>query len=91
MKEMFILLYLIIIGFNNGNYMSINFYKYKHRSSYNIDNIFFSIMATDISIGNPEYKISLQISTDTPYSLVKGSNSPKEYNQDKSSSFDFIK
>ena len=71
--------------------MRLNFYKYKHRSSYNIENIFFSIMATDISIGSPEYKISLQISTDTSYFLVKGSNSPNEYKQENSSSFYFTK
>lgn len=91
MKEKFVLFSLLILRFIQGNYIKLNFYKDKYKSSYHIDNIFFSSISTDIYFGTPEFKISLQISTDSPYFVVKGSNSPNEYKQENSSSFDFIK
>lgn len=90
MKD-FIIINLLIINFIKGNYIKLNFYKDKYKSSYQIDNVFLSNIVTDIYFGTPEFKITMQISTDSPYFVVKGSNSPNEYNQEYSSSFYFIK
>ena len=91
-----IIIYLIIIssiGFINGKYIRIKFFKDKYKSSFNIENAFYSNMVTDVYFGTPPFKISLQISTDSPYLIIKGSNSnnPNEYSQEKSSSFGFIR
>ena len=93
MKQIYIVSYLLIIIITciKGNYIKINFYKDKYESPYHIDNVFFTSISTDIYFGTPEYKISLQISTDSPYFVVKGSNSPNEYKQENISSFYFIK
>ena len=91
-----IIIYLLIIsniGFINGNYIRIKFFKDKYKSSLNIENAFYSNMVTDVYFGTPPFKISLQISTDSPYFIVKGSNSnnPNEYQQENSASFGFIR
>lgn len=69
----------------------MNFYKEKYQSPYHIDNVFFSRVVTDITIGTPEFPIKLDISTDSPYFVIKGASSPNEYKQENSSSFYFIK
>ena len=91
-----IIIYLIIIsniGFIDGNYIRIKFFKDKYKSTLNIENTFHSNMVTDVYFGTPPFKISLQISTDSPYLIVKGStsNNPNEYQQENSSTFGFIK
>ena len=91
MKLKPIIINILIIAFIKSNFIKLNFYKDKRESSYHIENIFFASISTDIYFGTPEYKISLQISTDSPYFVVKGSNDPNEYNQEKSSSFYFTK
>ena len=88
---------LIIINFGliinsiKGNIIKLHFYKEKKFYKNQIENIFFTAISTDISFGTPSFDISTEISTDTPYFIVKGSKSKNEYNQEKSSSFDFIK
>ncbi len=52
---------------------------------------FFSTISTNISFGTPSFQISTVISTDTPYFVIKDSKSKKDYNQEKSISFEFIK
>jgi len=93
MKEIFIFstIHFILINFIKGNYIIMNFYKDKYISPNYTDNIFYSRITTDISFGTPEYNISLDITTDSPYFVVKGSNEPNEYKQENSSSFYFIK
>lgn len=92
-----IIIYILIInssiGFINGNYIRIKFFKDKYKSSLNIENAFYSNMVTDVYFGTPPFKIYLQISTDSPYFIIKGSNpnNPNEYKQEKSSSFYFIR
>jgi hypothetical protein len=82
-----ILLYLI-----KGNIIKINFHKENFINSYHIDNVFFSkIVTNDFSFGTPAYPITLDISTDSPYFVVKGATSPNEYKQENSTSFYFIK
>lgn len=91
MKGKYIILNIIIINIIKGNYLLLNFHKDKYLSSYHIDNVFFSYMVVDVYFGTPQYKISLLISTDSPYFIVKGETSPNEYKQENSTSFDFIK
>ena len=81
----------LIIDLIKGNIIKLNFYKEKNLYKNHIDNIFFTSISTNISFGTPSFQISTVISTDTPYLIVKGSKSENEYNQEKSSSFDFIK
>ena len=91
MKGKYIILNILIINFINGNYIKLNFYKDKYISPYHIDNVFFSCISTDIYFGTPPFKITLQITTDTPYFIVRGSSSDNEYKQENSSSFYFTK
>ena len=94
MKEkyaIFKMFLVLIINFIKGNYIHLNFYKDKYISPYHIDNVFFSYMVVDIYFGTPKFKISLQISTDSPYFVVKGETSQNEYKQENSTSFYFIK
>lgn len=91
MKGKYIILNILIINFINGNYIKFNFYKDKYISPYHIDNIFFSWISTDIYFGTPPFKITLQITTDSPYFIVRGSRSENEYKQENSSSFYFTK
>ena len=82
---------LILISFIEGKYIKLDFYKDKHKSGYDIENVFFTSIATDIYIGTPQIKISLQVTTDSPYFVVKGDSSSNEYRQENSSSFYFTK
>ena len=69
MKEKYVIFKIflvLIINFIKGNYIHLNFYKDKCISPYHIDNVFFSYMVVDIYFGTPKFKISLQISTDSP-------------------------
>ena len=94
MKEKYVIFKIflvLIINFIKGNYIHLNFYKDKYISPYHIDNVFFSYMVVDIYFGTPKFKISLQISTDSPYFVVKGETSQNEYKQENSTSFYFIK
>ena len=91
MKICYILINLLLISFIKGNYIKLNFYKDKYKSAYHIDNVFFASMVTDIYLGTPQFKISLQISTDSPFFVIKGDSSPTEYKQENSTSFYFIK
>ena len=88
-----IVLFLLILHFRceQSTYIRLNFHKSEYQSHYHIDNVFFAIMETDLSFGTPPYNISLQITTDSPYFVVKGSSPPDGYKQENSSSFYFIK
>ena len=87
-----IIINIFVLKLIKGNLIKINFYKEKYKSSYHIDNVFFSrIVTDDFSFGNPAFPITLDISTDSPYFVVKGSTSQNEYKQENSSSFYFIK
>ena len=81
----------LIIYFVKGNHIKIHFYKENFISLNHIDTIFFSKISTNVSFGTPSFNISLEISTDTPYFVVKGSKNVNEYKQENSSSFFFIK
>lgn len=51
-----IIIYLIIIsniGFIDGNYIRIKFFKDKYKSTLNIENTFHSNMVTDVYFGTP--------------------------------------
>ena len=89
--EKILIFNIILINFIKGNYIKINFFKDSYISPNYTDNIFFSRISTNISFGTPEYNITVEISTDSPYFVVKGSKLPNEYKQENSTSFYFIK
>ena len=83
---------IIIISIIKSNYIQLHFHKDFYKSPYDIENVFFTSISTNISMGTPQKNISLQISTDTPYFLLRGEAlSNKKYSQESSSSFFFVK
>lgn len=91
MKLQIVIITSLIISLIKGDFIKLNFYKDNYKSPNVTDNLFFSYMATDIYIGTPPHRISLQISTDSPYQVIKGNASPGEYKQENSSTFYFMK
>ena len=88
----FIILLLLIIKISHTNYILIKFNKDINNFPYDIENYFFASISTNINIGTPPKKISVQISTDTSYFVLMGNSlNYKNYTQDKSSSFYFTK
>ena len=68
------------------------FHKDIYKSPYDIENVFFSSISTNISLGTPRKNISLQISTDSPYFVLRGNAlNEKKYSQENSTSFSFVK
>ena len=91
-KQIFFIILLLIIEISCANYIHINFHKDINNYPYDIENFFFASISTNITIGTPPKKISVQISTDTPYFvLMDNSLKEKKYLQDKSSTFYFLK
>ena len=93
-KQIFfiILILILIIKISCLNYIQINFIQDINNFPYDIENFFFTSISTNITIGTPPKKITAQISTDTSYFVLMGNSlNLKNYTQEKSSSFYFIK
>lgn len=91
-KQIFFIILLLIIKISHTNYILIKFNKDINNFPYDIENYFFASISTNINIGTPPKKISVQISTDTSYFVLMGNSlNYKNYTQDKSSSFYFTK
>ena len=91
-KQIFFIILLLIVEISCANYIHMNFHKDVNNYPYDIENFFFASISTNITIGTPPKKISVQISTDTSYFvLMDNSLKEKKYLQDKSSSFYFVK
>ena len=91
-KFLHITIFILIINLTKSNYIKLDFYKNIYSIPYDIESVFYSSISTDVYIGNPPKKISIQISTDTPYFVIQGNSlNDKGYSQEKSSSFYFIK
>ena len=91
-KFLHITIFILIINLTKSNYIKLDFYKNIYSIPYDIESVFYSSISTDVYIGNPPKKISIQISTDTPYFVIQGNSlNDKGYSQEKSSSFFFIK
>ena len=91
-KQIFFIILILIIKISCLNYIKINFTQDISNFPYDIENFFFTSISTNITIGNPPKKITAQISTDTSYFVLMGNSlNLKNYTQEKSSSFYFIK
>ena len=91
-KQIFFLILILTIKIAFSNYIHLNFVKDINKNPYDIENFFFSSISTNITIGTPPKNITVQISTDSPYLVLKGDSlKEKNYIQEKSSSFYFIK
>ena len=93
-KKYFLFFTIIILTIikSNSNYTYLFFHKDVHKRPYDIENVFFTSVSTDIYIGSPPKKINIQISTDTPYFVIDGDTlTKKDYSQENSSSFYFVK
>jgi hypothetical protein len=91
-KKYSLILFLLIINIIKSNCISLNFHKDLYQSPYDIENVFFTSISTNISLGTPPKNITLQISTDTPYFVIRGDSlNKKNYTQENSSSFFFCK
>ena len=91
-KKYSLILFLLIINIIKSNCISLNFHKDLYQSPYDIENVFFTSISTNISLGTPPKNITLQISTDTPYFVIRGDSlNKKNYTQENSSSFYFVK
>ena len=88
----FTILIAITIIKSESNYIRLFFHKDVYKRPYDIENVFFTSVSTDIYIGSPPKKINLQISTDTPYFILDAESLlKKNYSQENSSSFYFVK
>ena len=91
-KQIFFIILILIIKISCLNYIKINFTQDISNFPYDIENFFFTSISTNITIGTPPKKITAQISTDTSYFVLMGNSlNLKNYTQEKSSSFYFIK
>jgi len=91
-KKYSFLISIIIISIIKSNYIHLFFQKDIQKNPYDIENVFFTSMTTNISLGTPLKNITLQISTDTPFFMLQGDSlTNKKYSQDNSSSYYFVK
>ena len=82
---------IITIIKSESNYIRLFFHKDVYKRPYDIENVFFTSVSTDIYVGSPPKKINLQISTDTPYFILDAESLlKKNYSQENSSSFYFF-
>ena len=83
---------IIIITITKPNYIRLFFQKDIQKNPYDMENVFFTSIITNITIGTPPKNITLQISTDTPFFMLRGDSlTNKKYSQDNSSSYYFVK
>jgi len=91
-KKYSFLISILIISIIKSNYIHLFFQKDIQKNPYDIENVFFTSMTTNISLGTPPKNITLQISTDTPFFMLQGDSlTNKKYSQDNSSSYYFVK
>ena len=83
---------LIIVPIIKSNYIHLFFHKDVYKRPYDIENVFFTSVSNDVYVGSPPKIINLQISTDSPYFVLDAESLlKKNYSQENSSSFYFVK